>query len=594
MAPHQSQRSESTPDAGSGSNPTLDLTAVATAEATAEAAITVVQDTPRPPEADAPPGVDPRPPIPDAPSSSLFRFPPPLEAEYAAYNFGESLVRLRGAIVLAIVLYAVFALLDNWIAPEQRQTLWLIRLTVVTCAVAGLAFSYSPAFQKWWQSAIWLLIAVGAFGIIAMLAVIPAPGNHLYYAGLLLLTIYYATLIRLGITYAATLSAVIFVSYVITAMAMATPTVVLFNNVMMLIAGNIIALTANVAFERHSRRDFWQRRVIRERAQQLETRNAQLSAANAELVRSRAEVARSAERNQLLFAALTEALPGTVLDEKYRLDQKIGSGGFGTVYRAYHLLLRRPVAVKLLKPTAGDMVSNVARFKREAITACKLAHPNAVHVFDFGVSGGSVAYLVMELLEGVSLAEELERRGPMSIERCGAIVEPLCDVLAEAHRLGLIHRDLKPSNVFLHQSGGHEVVKVIDFGLSKVVGPSGSELQSVHATATGGLVGTPAYMAPERLLGNDGDEKSDVYALGVMVFELVCGEKPFVSDSDAHWASAIKGLTDRPTPLRVKNPAVPESIGDIVDRALSRDARDRPTVHEFGERYLAALKTAKH
>ena len=385
--PDQSQRSTSIlGDAGGSSL------------ADADAAMTVVQDATARADANAPPEGDPHSPTGDSPSSSLFRFPPPLEEEYAAYNFAQSLVRLRGAILLAIVLYAVFALLDNWIAPGQRQTLWLIRFSVVTCAVAGLAFSYRPAFERWWQLAIWLLIAVGAFGIIAMLAVIPPPGNHLYYAGLLLLTVYYATLIRLGITYAASLSAVIFVSYVITAMVMATPAVVLFNNVMMLVAGNIIALTANVAFERHSRRDFWQRRVIRERAQQLETRNAQLSAANAELVRSRAEIARSAERNELLFAALTEALPGTVLDEKYRLDEKIGTGGFGTVYKAYHLLLRRPVAVKLLKPTAGDMVSNVARFKREAITACRLAHPNAVHVFDFGVSGGSVAYLVMELL----------------------------------------------------------------------------------------------------------------------------------------------------------------------------------------------------
>jgi eukaryotic-like serine/threonine-protein kinase len=245
------------------------------------------------------------------------------------------------------------------------------------------------------------------------------------------------------------------------------------------------------------------------------------------------------------------------------------------VYRAFHLLLEHPVAVKLLKPAPGDALSNVARFRKEGIATCRLAHRNVVQVLDFGVSAGSVAYLVMELLEGHSLAQELERDGRLTLDRCCTIVRPICDALAEAHRVGLIHRDLKPSNVFLHRNGATEVVKIIDFGLARVV--HSDEAAGPIATMTSAIAGTPAYMAPERLLDGECDERADVYAMGVIVYEMLAGRRPF------EWPGAGGA---RPPRLSTFNALVTEPLAAMVDRALARDPRQRPSIAVFQSAFV--------
>ncbi|HJZ56808.1 MAG TPA: GAF domain-containing protein, partial [Gemmataceae bacterium] len=179
---------------------------------------------------------------------------------------------------------------------------------------------------------------------------------------------------------------------------------------------------------------------VKARTAELEERNQQLAAANRELLAAQQQADR-------VFSAFAKALPGTVLDGKYRLDAELGAGGFGVVFRGHHLVLDRPIAVKVFRPVPGnDSAEGLQRFLREGATASRLDHPNAVRVLDSGVSGGGVAFLVMELLRGRSLSQELTASGPLPLRRCAVIAARVADVLAEAHRQGILHRDIKPDN----------------------------------------------------------------------------------------------------------------------------------------------------
>jgi CheY-like chemotaxis protein len=225
--------------------------------------------------------------------------------------------------------------------------------------------------------------------------------------------------------------------------------------------------------------------------------------------------------------AAAEPATDSVLAGKYRLESVIGAGGFGTVYRARHLGLDHRVAVKVLRAGSTPTPEAAERFRREGVAACRVRHPNAVAVMDFGVTAGGAPFLVMEHLEGLSLDDEIIRSAPMSATRCAEIVVPLCGVLAEAHQVGILHRDIKPANVFLHRSRIGETVKILDFGIAKLL-DVGQNL-----TVEGGIVGTPAYMAPERFRGAVLDGKSDVYSLGVMLYQMLSGRLPFdVYDAD--------------------------------------------------------------
>src|SRR5260370_5280804 len=194
----------------------------------------------------------------------------------------------------------------------------------------------------------------------------------------------------------------------------------------------------------------------------------QLNQRNAELLHRNEQLMIAQQRTERVFLALSEVLTGTVLDDTYRLDAKIGEGGFGAVFSGVHLRLQRPVAVKVLRPDDGSP-AELARFRREGIAACRIAHPNAIEVLDFGVSSSGIAYLVMELLSGRSLSAALQEEPLPSIGRCAEIVIPVCEALSAAHAAGILHRDIKPHNIFLHQLAGREVVKVRHFGIAKLM-----------------------------------------------------------------------------------------------------------------------------
>jgi CheY-like chemotaxis protein len=313
----------------------------------------------------------------------------------------------------------------------------------------------------------------------------------------------------------------------------------------------------------------------------------ELARQNQELMRKNEELMAARKRTELVFSALAEALPGTVLDGKYHLEHKIGSGGFGAVYHAQHTGLNRPVAVKVFRPMRGnDSPEGLERFQREGISASRIIHPNAVAILDCGISTAGIAYLVMELLEGKTLTNELEEKERLTIARSIEILTPVCDVLAEAHRLGIIHRDIKPDNIFLHQSREGEVVKVVDFGLAKVLdAEQGSDFKAM--TMAGKILGTPVYTAPERFFDKPYDGRADVYSLGIVMYEMLTGRVPFQPIEGGIYAVAVMHLTKEPQPLREFNPDVPEEVETVVMKALAKDPEKRPSSEEF----LALLKS---
>jgi CheY-like chemotaxis protein len=268
-----------------------------------------------------------------------------------------------------------------------------------------------------------------------------------------------------------------------------------------------------------------------------------------------------------------QAVPGTVLGGRYRLDSLIGGGSFGAVFRAHHLELDRDVAVKVLATSAGTDPEALARFQREGRSACRVQHPNAVAVLDFGVNQGGVAYLVMELLQGHSLEKELEDKGRLPPSRCAEIVVPVCSALAAAHAAGWLHRDIKPSNVFLHQTPHGEMPKILDFGIAKLVGEAavGRSL-----TVDGSLLGTPAYMAPERFRRGPYGPKSDIYSVGAMLYEMLSGRLPFIPSSADPLALVAMQAEEEPPPLRLSCPEISPALEGLVRATLSRNPEGRP------------------
>ncbi len=311
---------------------------------------------------------------------------------------------------------------------------------------------------------------------------------------------------------------------------------------------------------------------------------SELRERNVELQRRNEQLVLAQERTERVFLALSEALPGTVLDDTYRLDVKIGEGGFGAVYRGEHLRLRRPVAIKGLRPSNAGSGEDLARFRREGIAACRIAHPHAVEVLDFGVSSTGIAYLVMELLHGRTLSAMLMEEPVLPVGRCADIVVPVCDALNAAHTAGIVHRDVKPQNIFLHRAEGREVVKVVDFGIAKLMDDP-ADLAGQDVTKQGSLVGTPEYMAPERLFGRPYDYRSDVYSLGVVLYFMLSAHTPFGHEIPAGMMEMVQShVASKPRPLReLARPKVTAAVTDLVMRALEPDPARRPSLHEIAE-----------
>jgi serine/threonine protein kinase/ligand-binding sensor domain-containing protein len=325
-----------------------------------------------------------------------------------------------------------------------------------------------------------------------------------------------------------------------------------------------------------------------EAAEEISRKNEELARKNQELATQNDELIRSHQRADRIFSALAEALPGTVLDGKYRLDDKIGSGGYGAVYRAIHLGIKTPVAIKVFKPVPGnDSAENLERFQQEAISTARINHPNAVSILDSGVSTEGIAYIVMELLNGCSLFKELQLKKALSAKRTAEILVPVCAALVKAHSAGIIHRDIKPENIFLHRTLEGEVVKLVDFGIAKLIYPT-SSMDFNNLTASGMVVGTPVYMAPERFSAGSYDEKVDIYSLGVMLYQMLTGYLPFEQKDSNIYSLILMHAKKMPPPLRTIKDNIPEAVEAVVMKALEKDPKKRPSAGELAHDFALA------
>jgi serine/threonine protein kinase len=263
---------------------------------------------------------------------------------------------------------------------------------------------------------------------------------------------------------------------------------------------------------------------------------------------------------------------------RFRIEREIGRGGMGTVYLATHLGLDRKVAVKIIKPEfAGDRDVG-ERFLREAKTMAKLRHQHSAMIFDAGHLADGRHFIVMEFVEGETLSEVLEREGRFSPTRAVQIATQVCDVLEEAHRLGIIHRDLKPSNIMLGERG----VCVLDFGVAKVLASSAESTATHASTGSGQIIGTPRYMSPEQCLGQRVGARSDLYSLGVLLYEMLAGRPPFIDPLQS--ALLVKQATAPPPPLPKLRQDIQRSLALAVHSLLAKRPEDRP-------RTAAAAKT---
>ncbi len=254
---------------------------------------------------------------------------------------------------------------------------------------------------------------------------------------------------------------------------------------------------------------------------------------------------------------------------QYRLDSKIGEGGMGEVYKATHAMLRRPTAIKLLRPElTGE--ETLRRFEREVRETSRLSHPNTVGIYDYGRTPDGLFYYAMEYLNGVSLKDLVERDGPLPPARVIHILVQACGALHEAHGLGLVHRDIKPGNLMLcERAGEHDVVKVVDFGLVKDFRSADPGL-----TQLGSVCGTPEAMAPEVIGGDPAQPASDLYGLGIVGYYLLCGRPIFHARTPGEFIG--HHLHTPPVPLRERAPATPPDLENAIMRCLEKDPQRRP------------------
>jgi len=284
--------------------------------------------------------------------------------------------------------------------------------------------------------------------------------------------------------------------------------------------------------------------------------------------------------------ASSDSLVGTLLAGRFQILEKIGEGGMGAIYKAVHTKMDRVCAIKLMTSLSHENEAALARFNREAKMASRIDSRHAVAIYDFGEAEGGIPYLAMEFIDGKPLSRILSREKTLPTERVVHITNQIARALTKAHELGIIHRDLKPDNIMItSRDGDKDFVKVLDFGIAKTV----TEEAQDNLTKTGYILGTPVYMSPEQLSGDQLDPRSDIYSLALIVYEMLSGRLPFEGENPQ--AIMIKRVTSNPVPLRSVAPSVSDSVERVVMDALARDRENRlPTVEAFA----AALRSAQN
>ena len=257
-----------------------------------------------------------------------------------------------------------------------------------------------------------------------------------------------------------------------------------------------------------------------------------------------------------------ERLSSTVLSGRYRLESKLGSGGMSTVYLALDQVLDRPVAIKLLHREISEEADQLERFRREARAAARLSHPNLVGVIDAGEDDGR-PYIVFEYIEGRTLKRRIQEEGGLPVDEAVAYAIEIGRGLTAAHARKLVHRDVKPQNVLIDPDGR---AKVTDFGIAR-------SLEQKGMTATGRVLGTTDYVSPEQAMGEDVDERSDVYSLGVVLYEMLTGDVPFQAETQV--GVAMRHVNEPMPDVQAKRPEVSAAVASVVDRSTTKDPRDR-------------------
>lgn len=277
---------------------------------------------------------------------------------------------------------------------------------------------------------------------------------------------------------------------------------------------------------------------------------------------------------------------GHVLAGRYEIIDEIGRGGFGMVYKARQLNMNREVAIKVLPPQFMSVADVVERFKREAQLTSQLKHPNTITIHDYG-QADDLLFIVMELLDGEDLADVLKRERCLDTERIMHIARQTLKSLAEAHEHGIVHRDLKPENIFLTRVGDDtDYVKILDFGIAKLAQPSTDVAEGRRLTVTGSTVGTPVYMSPEQAAGEEVDHQTDLYALGIIIYEMACGKPPFADKNPVKTMRAH--LFSEVPPFPEDSPLAGSHIERVVMQALQKD---KPLRFQSAREFLTALET---
>lgn len=281
-------------------------------------------------------------------------------------------------------------------------------------------------------------------------------------------------------------------------------------------------------------------------------------------------------------------LVGQTLDQKYHIITKLGAGGMGSIYKARRVHIGDLVAIKVLHPELVGDQQAIERFRREAQAAARLKHINAVGIHDFAVSGGGLVYIAMELVEGTSLATIIKEQGHLAPSYVAEILSKVCSALDEAHSQNIVHRDLKPDNILVNPAKGEVGVKVLDFGIAKLrdLSPSINTLTDERM-----VVGTPQYMSPEQCMGEEVDGRSDIYSLGIVLYEMLTGVLPFQSPTLT--AVIVQHVTVPPLPLRQINSQITHGVERAVMRALQKHKEERPqTAGELAKEFISGMKNA--